>query len=283
MDPPTRHQRRSASQVTSYSKCGYQYYLERVVKVPRRPTWWFAGGRAFAETKETIETMMADASGKQWPSTADAERVYVGKLAQEVARVAGETETDPDTWAKAQQGSEDGAWWFREGARMAALYIERNPVDRPFKTLVMPDGKLALEVEFAHAFGNVNVTGFIDQLTLDKHGYVDVVDDKTGKVPEDPLQLDMYAMAAEHHYGVSVARTNYYMARPIGPKAARQDHMVTRPWVPGVREDAVIDRIARMDAAERAGVYLPVVSNLCKGCGVRAACPYGGTASGIPN
>jgi hypothetical protein len=267
----------SPSRVASISSCGYKYYLSHTIDVPRRGSWWFVGGRAFAGMKQDVENMMANEEypAAHWPSERDAENAFVRNFVREVEKTAAR-DGDPAEWRAAAQGREDASWWIERGQEMARLYIERNPPTRPFTTLVMPDGNLGLEVPFEGALGPHLVRGFIDHVTLDSQGYVDIVDDKTGKVPEDPFQLDLYAAAWEALYGNRVARTNYYLARPIGPRAARQEHTITRPWEPE-RADAVISRLDRVAAHEATGAFIPVVSNLCKSCDVRASCEYGGT------
>lgn len=46
----------SYSSFTSYLKCGYSYWLERAVKVPQDPAWWFLGGGAVHTASEWYDT-----------------------------------------------------------------------------------------------------------------------------------------------------------------------------------------------------------------------------------
>ena len=44
-EPQVGH--RSFSSFTSWMKCGKAWQLERELKVPSDPAWWFVGGTAF--------------------------------------------------------------------------------------------------------------------------------------------------------------------------------------------------------------------------------------------
>lgn len=49
-EPMVAH--RSFSQFTSWLKCGKAYQLERIVKVPTTPAWYFVGGSAIHDALE---------------------------------------------------------------------------------------------------------------------------------------------------------------------------------------------------------------------------------------
>jgi hypothetical protein len=44
---------RSFSSFTSWMKCGKAWQLERELKVPSEPAWWFVGGSSFHLAVET--------------------------------------------------------------------------------------------------------------------------------------------------------------------------------------------------------------------------------------
>lgn len=60
--PPTEHvtaaglaPHASYSSFTSYLKCGHAYFLERIVRVPQDPAWWFLGGGAVHTASERYD------------------------------------------------------------------------------------------------------------------------------------------------------------------------------------------------------------------------------------
>jgi predicted Zn-ribbon and HTH transcriptional regulator len=267
------------STVSAIAGCGYRWYLEKVVGVPRVGAWWFVGGRAFAAFKQDFETQVSyitKSPTSAWPTEEWCRRQYVLRFAEEIEKAVAEGDGDPAEWLRAG-GKEDGAWWVQAGADMAGLYRERNPASRGFSTLVLPNGSLGLEVEITAILGERLVQGRIDHLTLDRQGYVDVQDDKSGgSLPQDPFQLELYATVIERTLGVKVARLHYYWARPLPVKSVRK-WLVTYQW-DSDRQNQVIERVERTaQQAEKPRSLLPVVSNKCKACGVKKHCIFGGT------
>jgi hypothetical protein len=53
---------RSHSQLGQYAECGEAYRLNRVMRVPSRPGWWFPGGTA---THSTIELYLREQYRKE--------------------------------------------------------------------------------------------------------------------------------------------------------------------------------------------------------------------------
>lgn len=47
-----RARTRSHTQLSQWAKCGEQYRLTRICRVPSRPGWWFPGGTAVHKTIE---------------------------------------------------------------------------------------------------------------------------------------------------------------------------------------------------------------------------------------
>jgi putative RecB family exonuclease len=273
---PDRQDWRSVSQIKEYSDCGYAYYLRRVLKLGTEwPSWWYVGGRAFARFKEWYENEASIAVLFPTPDQSALEFQLI--LTECIAREEELTGVARAEWKAAKSGTENEAWWFEHGAGMARLYANRNPQQRPFKTLRMPDGTLALELEFRADFDGVGVRGFIDHVTIDREGYVDVIDDKSGaNPPTDRFQLDVYASALEKAYDLVPARVAYANAR----EQKKGSHLTTYAW-DGSRRLPTTERIQRMDRAERDRVYLPVVGKQCSYCNVRKSCMFGGTGEEI--
>jgi hypothetical protein len=53
---------RSYSQLSQYTQCPRQFELSRMVKVPRKPGWWFPGGTA---VHGTIERFLREQAAKE--------------------------------------------------------------------------------------------------------------------------------------------------------------------------------------------------------------------------
>lgn len=54
----------SHSQITTWSSCGYKYYLNKIVQVPESGTWWLVGGSAVHEATEAYDRALWEREGK---------------------------------------------------------------------------------------------------------------------------------------------------------------------------------------------------------------------------
>lgn len=54
----------SYSAFSDWLSCGWQYFLGRVKKVPRRPGWWFPGGTAVHAATEAYDRLLFESEGK---------------------------------------------------------------------------------------------------------------------------------------------------------------------------------------------------------------------------
>lgn len=54
----------SHSQITTWSACGYKYYLSKAVQVPESGTWWLAGGSSVHEATEEYDLNLWKIEGR---------------------------------------------------------------------------------------------------------------------------------------------------------------------------------------------------------------------------
>lgn len=268
--------RRSPSQVTSYHECGTRYHLERVERTYQIPAWWNIGGNAFHETVRWWEFEHAEGTTHSPDETARKfELAFSDELAKVVLANAG-SNIGPSQYRAANRGTEDRDWWRDHGPTMAADYVT-GQVGRETDVLRLSPDVLALELGFTVNIGGIDVTGFIDQaLIVPSTGAVIVRDHKTGsRIPDDPLQLQIYAIALRRVFGVDrPIWANYWRAR----RTTKREPGETKPVLIDIDdvEPIVAWRVREMDRAERAGVYPARPSSFCGSCGVRGLCPVMG-------
>lgn len=264
---------RSYSQLTTYLECGEQYRLKYIERIPEAPSVWSIGGTAFHTCAELI--LRGELDGHD-PAAVVAAWAMAWDLAYKevIDRPLPEgTDLDPDTWRKANRGTEDVTWWTWHGPRMVGDFTawwDRSGLS----VLTMRDdeqgvGVPLVEHEFLVKIGGVDVRAIPDALVVDEHGQLDVLDYKSGradKLPgKDPYQLGVYAAAAEVGLGLRPTWGLFYGTR----LAEAYPHNLDR--VPLAK---VADDFARFDAAELAGVYKPNPGQQCRFCGVRDHCDY---------
>lgn len=286
LEEPRYRQRRSNSQLSEYLDCGYKYYLKRVAskqsEETKRPSWSLIGGRATHRVIEAFEkkATYAETSNvkKAWPdpawTKAKFKAFFLEEIEEEIAISAGSEFEHTSTWFAAAKGKEDFSWWLSEGAHMMEMYAEMNPSNRGFHTLILEPGKLALELEIEYDWDGVPQLMYIDHVTVDSFGVLDIIDYKSGKsMPSDGgLQVITGVHAVQKMFPDRTVRGgNYYHLRT--GKLSRLYETKEIPY------EAIVHLYHEFDRSEREEIYLPRVSSYCSGCQVRNQCVFGGSAT----
>lgn len=181
---------------------------------------------------------------------------------------------------KAAPFGEDGTWWKAQGPAFIQSWISWRQANPNLHVLTMEDGQPAIELgvlaDIEVGDGEViQLKGYIDRVFVDSStGQVLIVDLKTGKTTPNGMQLGFYRRALKAAYGIDAHYGAYWMARE-GSLSAIEDL--------DKYSDQVVDYwVATTYAGIKAEIFLPHVTNLCKGCGVKQHCyvfnpdtPYG--------
>lgn len=201
----------SYSQKTTYRRCGEQYRLERIFKVPQRPGWALLGGSAVHHASEDHD--WGEFDGRTM-------RTFDDYLDEEIA----EKERDQPSFTKDQYkvsgrasaqwpNKEDEAWWRFHGPAMVNRYItwkSRLPWD-----IYLYGGKPAIELKLEPVVGEATVVAYVDRVfQIRSTGDLVVVDIKTGSRPiKTTVQLGDYKVGLEYTYGEPVKYGTHWMAR----------------------------------------------------------------------
>ena len=263
---PLRQQRRSVSQLVSYSACSEAFRLERVERAPRRPAAW------------TIQGTAAHAAIEEWENSGRTtgrkalEDLYLTTYRTEANRLLESNELSvwmTGGFKKAENDLTDRealGWW------QVCDYQEYAHSEKDLWEVV------ASEVEFNIEIATVKVTGFIDQVRRCKvSGRLEPADLKGGaKIPAFPGQLAVYRHAMTLHYpDDTIAEKGYWIhlgKSPTEKVKARHCKAIEVDL-----SDWPIERMARwlvdMDASEKLGIYLPNPQESCtRVCGVSQWC-----------
>jgi putative RecB family exonuclease len=258
---------RSYSQLNSYDRCPYMYYLERVEGVWRRPAAWLPMGTAVHSAVEAWELsgrVMTPEEALQ--AFRDAYRASTDSLL--------ETTPNPRFWFASgpYKGPEDIARRFKLGQEHVLRYIawyKKHPTEMPITLTAGPDtGKMLVEFPFEIEIGGVPVRGFIDWVGWDDKDHVIVRDNKTGTLPGGPDQLATYALAVESALPwAHVSSGDFFMTKTGKPTIPYQLTRVVKTEL----EMAYV----RMDAGVKAGSF-PAKPDpkKCMFCSVNASCKY---------
>ena len=263
MSSPPEH--RSVSQLNSYERCPYAYYLGRVKKVWQRPAAWLAQGTAFHEVAEIWKKTQVDGAdltpdGAKQMFTEVYQRTINAQLAE----------------------TPNFQYWFRSGPYDGAVDIVRrhqlglDQLDRfqawqqshPEEVIwIAPDGTPGIETGFDIDLDGVLVRGFIDAV-IERDGQVIVRDYKTGNQPGDDFQLGTYAVALAEEYGIERPVVGEYWMGRTGKPTYPYD---LTEW----SREAVAEKFHEVDANIRAERFDPNPDpDKCAFCDVAASCQY---------
>jgi putative RecB family exonuclease len=258
---------RSYSQLNSYERCPYMYYLERVEQVWQRPAAWLPMGTAVHSAAEAWEL---------------SDRVMTPEEALQVFRdqyrastdLLLETTPNPKFWFSSgpYKGPEDIARRYKIGQEHVERYIawyKKHPDEKPFVPSTFGEpGKPMIEFPFEIEIGGVRVRGFIDWVGWDEDDNIIVRDNKTGRLPGGPEQLATYALAVEALGSwMHVESGDFFMTRTGKPTIPYQ---LTRVVKQQLAED-----FQALDEGVKAGNFpaKPEASK-CMFCSVQSSCKY---------
>ena len=191
-------------------------------------------------------------------------------LDQSAASAVESSGIQPDHWrmagrkSKSNPGRENLEWW-REGG---VDHLERYADWLSSTPLIFAsfDGEPAIEFAWKAEMGGTLVRGFIDQVMVDPDtGDLIVIDVKTGaRTPDSDLQLGIYASAVELLGYPRPKWGAFYMSRTGGLTDLVSLDRYSIQY---------LDQLfSQFRLAVTNNIFIPHVSNMCKGCSVRDAC-----------
>lgn len=257
---------RSVSQLTSWVRCSEGYRLEKIARAPKRPAAWLAQGIAFHSTAEVWEASLRTITED------DLVMYYLTEYDRIIAE-SSEREPDLKRWMTGgrTKTTDDIERRRERGSDMVVAYL-RYAEQAPERVWPYMGEEVATEVEFELDLAGLMIKGYIDQILIWPDGRLTVRDLKTGsKRPDSAFQLGVYALAVEQDYGTLPRWGDFYMLKDGKPDSRVDLSLYTR------------ERVTRwfhsMDAAVKAGVFIPNPGDACRTCAVSDYCPVMGSRS----
>lgn len=166
----------------------------------------------------------------------------------------------------ANPNKEDLDWWTEHGLIFAKNYATWRMDNPQYKLWWTPDGIPANELGLFPMFGTVKVKAYIDRVfTL--NGELVVVDVKSGAgMPEDILQLAIYAAAVDLTYGVRPTLGAYWNARKGG--------LVALEPLEEFPTELIVELVQNFQAQVKLKVHLPNPGRHCTWCEVKDVCKW---------
>jgi hypothetical protein len=248
-------------------KCGEQYRLSRLLKLPEPPGWAMVGGHAVHGTTEFF-----DFAGDLTPDPALVREKFSELFAEEtdnqIKRYEGQFTTAEFHAAgrasKAWPNKEDMSWWLENGPSFVHSWFNYRRVS-PLGIARLDGENQAIELHARVEIAGLPVELYIDRVMVDPQGNLIIIDLKSGaNMPKDSLQLGIYAEALRQEGFVRPDWGQFFDCRK-GVTSLAYD---LREW-PKARLDYEFGQIRKM---QEQGIFLANPSNLCAACGVRRYC-----------
>ncbi len=256
----------SHSQVDTLSGCGQKYYLERILRAPQTPAWFFIGGHVVHEVTEILDRSVLE-YGELWDE-ANIQQVCSETFLTEI-NAATKEEPDTSKWraggkANAKEGED---WWRTNAPKMVQRWQDWHYAStNTLELWQLPNGQPAVEVELPNVtFGDVPVKLAIDRIMQDTNtGELLVVDIKAGsREPVGSNQLALYGEAVRRTFGIPIKYGAYWMARK-GELTMPKDLSGVIPTLD--------DRFAKARQMIDQGLFLANPGMFCGSCSVKSYC-----------
>lgn len=260
---------RSYSQINQLRKCGYQFKLERIDKVPSRPMVNAVAGKAVHAGTETVDDLMHD------QDVTDRERlILAGSLEAATALGHEVQEALKDGWPVEswRRYPRQGFEWFRDTGipNSISAYVDWRLNNPDFVLAEVPDFGPAIEVPFNYYNDGQLIHGWIDRVFTSRElgGYYPV-DLKSGKKPATDEQLGLYAAALHKALGWNVEWGFYLYQLKSGEAKQTAPQRLTH-WTDEKLGQVYLPATKMIDL----GIFIPSPGENCQHCGVSEACPF---------
>lgn len=256
----------SFSSVDTLLQCGEKFRLQRVLKAPQVPAWYFAGGSAVHAATEYLDRHMWETGELLNDLQIEMKTQHFMNLEIVVNEAI---EPDRSKWAmggraNAKEGEE---WWQVQAPKMVIAWRKWMWEDESQTLAIweLPNGQPAIELEVMTLFGGVPVKMAIDRVLEDVNtGELIVVDIKAGsREPASSFQTAQYGEAVRRTIGVEARWGAYWMAR----KGTLTQPKDLRPLI-GLLDD----RFAKARVMVDNEVFLAVPGMFCGSCSVKEYC-----------
>jgi hypothetical protein len=270
----TATQHRSYSQVSQLRRCGWQYKLERLDRVPSRPSVPAVAGKIFHTISEEIDRWLYENNQHHNFKSPDAGLHDVAKWklndlrSTEIAKEADHTGFGPETWR--HFGKQDLDWFLDTGIpQMIDAYIGWRVENPHLKLAELPGFGPAIEVPFNYYINGTLVHGWIDRVFTSDDGGFYPLDLKSGKKPATDEQLGLYGQALKA--GVGWEPTwGYYLYDLKSGVAKQTPPLNIAHWTP----EKLAQVYESSDRAIKAGLFIPHPGDSCFVCSVSDSCEF---------
>lgn len=285
-----RYKHRSYSQVRQLRTCGEQFRLERIERVPSRPSCPAVAGTAVHTGTETVDHLLHaedDWFGEPKVSLVKQadwrEKLIAAALPKALesldVEIAAYVEKgwETSTWkrygrkTKEKPNAEDIEWFRQVGIpNSIAAYVDWRLATPDFVLAEVPEFGPAIEVPFNYYVGDQLIHGFIDRIFTSKRvgGYYPI-DLKSGRKPETDEQLGLYGQALNKALGWHI-EWGYYLYGLKTGTAKLTPPLRVNHWTDEKLGSIYLPATKLIDEQ----IFIPHPGDACFNCGVSDHCPF---------
>jgi hypothetical protein len=269
--PQLKYTHRSYSQVKQLRTCGYQFKLERIDQVPRRPGAASVAGTALHTATELIDhELLAD----PLDTTELNDRALTAAFEALDAEIALNEERGWPVDSYRSYGyrpKQDIAWYRDKGIPNSInAYIAWRFATPDFVLADVPHFGPAIEVPFNYYVGDQLIHGRIDRIftSVERGGYYPI-DIKSGNKPPTDEQLGLYAAALHKALDWTVT-WGYYLYNLKRGEAKLTPPLRVDHWTDEKLGEVYLPATKLIDL----GIYIPSPGENCMHCDVADSCPF---------
>lgn len=257
---------RSYSQINSVRNCGESYRLERIERVPQRPSCAAVGGVVVHTATELVDMMIHQGFGAHRDAlSSDANEAAVTAMDREIDKRTGDYPVE--AWK--QYGRQDIVWFREVGIPQSIDAYINWRLATGLELAVLPDFGPAIEVPFSFYLGQQQVKGFIDRVFQTASGEFLLVDLKSGTKPKTDEQLGTYRKALYAGAGLDVTWGAYLYGLKSGEAKLTPAIDLTH-WT-----DEKLERLyVEGNRLISLGIFIPHPGDQCIHCSVSSHCQF---------
>jgi hypothetical protein len=259
----------SFSQVGTILQCSHRFYLERILRAPQNPAWYFAGGSTVHAVTEEMDANYPDNDCSQEDIDSFINHHWAANLAECDAK-----QPDRSKWGAGGRANakETQAWWEKNIPIMVKAWQDWR-ASTNLELAEFGDGT-TVEMDFTTTSYGFPFKGAIDRIMRDPAtGALILIDIKCGsRESKNAFQLAFYRDAVQELLGERVRYGAYWMARK---GTLGEIHDLDR-----ISPEMTMSMAQNCRTIVDMELWTPNVSMLCGSCGVQQYCQaVGGSES----
>lgn len=267
--------RLSYSSLSMYAECGERWRLSRGYKLDNATWYATLAGTAIHTITELLDAQELGFWDGPIPSFKEAFDREIKNATRQGRKIKASGRQLKEVGKTGGPNKKDYWWWLQFGPERVQRWVEWKKTNG-LTLITIEEGGVevpAVELYVQAEVAGEQVIGYIDRVYANQDGEVVLIDLKNGEAPKGVLQLATYRLLLLETYGIDATWGAFWMS-DSGDLALETNLTTYSP-------SYVAELYEQARRGIEAGVFLPNVTSMCKGCGVREFCRAVGGESSV--